>query len=327
MGGGAELLGMGHYGYVMTCKRRASNEKVVLKLQGVRWLDSAVREWAHSEEVGNHLHIAQLTEVFMHGDSDHAVQDRIIAGCEASSGPLAGQRPKWFPNACLCLVSEYMDRGSVSSLIEKQLLTLEGVCAVTRQVASALVFMHQKQRNHNDVRPATILLKCAPHGNVLHVKLSDVGAAEHSVDHSLDKALLACAIWCMVVGRVPSRCPTKDERLEVMAEFMKSPLLGRKATGRGTALIETVCGLWDNQLDMPLIVCNSEFEGCEVREPEEDEMKRQLAACADFEVTKRAGASLERFKPDQTTLLVKAETGDPVGTCNEGSIPVVDSRD
>merc|ERR1711865_449393 len=49
---------------------------------------------------------------------------------------------------------------------------LEGACAVTRQVASGLAFMHEKNRNHNDIRPENILLKRAPEGGHLQVKLA-----------------------------------------------------------------------------------------------------------------------------------------------------------
>jgi hypothetical protein len=319
----AELLGVGHYGYVMTCRAKASNDKVVLKLQGVQWVDAAVREWAHTEEVGRHKHIVEMMDLFMHGDSDRMIEDHITKLPRP-----AGQCPKWFPNAYICMVSEYMDRGSVSSLMEKQLLTLEGVCAVTRQVASALVFMHQKQRNHNNIKPDNILLKSDFRDDILHVKLSDAGAIEHSVDHSRDRELFAYAIWCMVVGRDASRCPSKQDRMAAMGEFMKSPLLGRRATARGTALIETVVGLWDEQLDIPLVACNAEYEGCEVREPESEEMKRQLAACADFEVTKRASDALERFqRPGHRAPSLNVDMDNVMGGFEEGSIPVVDSRD
>jgi len=287
----AQLLGMGHYGYVMTCKTKGSHSKVVLKLQDIRWVDVAVREWAHGEELGKHPHIVDLKELLMHSDSDHSIQDRIAAFNGAS-----GVRTKWYPNAYVCLVSEYMDCGSVCSLMEKQLLTLEGVCAVTRQVASALVFMHQRQRSHNDVRVDGIMLKRAAHGGILQVKLADAGWAEQTTDHYRDRELLAYAIWCMVVGREFTQCPARDARLEAMAEFQKAPLLGRRATARGSALIESVIGLWEDQLDIPLVCCNAEFQGCEVREPEAPENKVHLTTSANIEVTKRASVQLERFQ-------------------------------
>jgi len=67
----AELLGVGHYGYVMTCRAKASNDKVVLKLQGVQWVDAAVREWAHTEEVGRHKHIVEMMDLSWRSSCSH----------------------------------------------------------------------------------------------------------------------------------------------------------------------------------------------------------------------------------------------------------------
>lgn len=308
---GAELLGMGQYGYVMTCKSKGSNEKVVLKLQGTRWLDVAVKEWNHCQKVGKHPNIVEMKEPLMHRDSDRAIQGRILAGFDQAkevltiagysdaSGVLAGKIPTWFPDAYLCMVTEFMDCGPVSSFMDKQLLTLEGACAVTRQVASALSFMHEQKRSHNNIRPETILLKRSPHGNVLQVKLADLGSAEHAVEHIRDRDFLAYTIWCMVVGKTFSSCPPKETRPEALAEFQKASLLGRRATARGTSLIEAVVGLWNERfkkLDMSQIATMPELEGCEVREPEALEMRRHLTVCANSEVTEHARASLERFQ-------------------------------
>jgi len=308
---GAELLGMGQYGYVMTCKSKGSNEKVVLKLQGTRWLDVAVKEWNYCQKVGKHPNIVEMKEPLMHRDSDRAIQDRILAGFDQAkevltiagysdaSGVLAGKIPTWFPDAYLCIVTEFMDCGPVSSFMDKQLLTLEGACAVTRQVASALSFMHEQKRSHNNIRPETILLKRSPHGDVLQVKLADLGAAEHAAEHIRDRDFLAYTIWCMVVGKTFSSCPPKETRPEALAEFQKASLLGRRATARGTALIEAVVGLWNERfkkLDMSQIASMPELEGCEVREPEAVEMRRHLTVSANSEVTRHARASLERFQ-------------------------------
>lgn len=330
----AELLGTGHYGYILTCSSRGSKNKVVLKLQDIRWVDVAVREWAQGEEVGKHPHIAELKELFVHSDSDHAIQTRIVASFKDASAGIACNQPTSYPNAYICLVSEYMDCGSVSSFMEKQLLTLEGVCAVTRQVASALVFMHQREQNHNDLKPENVMLKRAAHGNTLIVKLADVGFAEHSADHTRDQELLAYNIWCMVAGRDFSRCPPKNARHVAMAEFQKASLLGRSATTRSSALIETVIGLWNEKLDIPVVACNAEFGACEVRGPLMEDMKKKLTACANFEVTKRASVLLERFQccghkaplanADLSTIDSRTE---PLAALEEGLIPVLDSRD
>mmetsp|Transcript_4711 Transcript_4711/g.7686 ORF Transcript_4711/g.7686 Transcript_4711/m.7686 type:complete len:855 (-) Transcript_4711:26-2590(-) len=289
-----DLIGMGHYGYVMTCFHKEAKETVVLKLQSVRWLHVAVREWSHASAIGKHPNIVEAKEALVHSDVDHSIQTRLAAGFD--SGALSGKRPKWLPTAYLCMVQEYMDRGTIGSLIERHLLTLEGICAVTRQVASALAFLHQKKRTHNDVKPENILLKRAPDGNHLLVKLADMGMAEHSVARTRDHDLFAYTIWCMVLGREFSRCPEKDARPDAMGELQRAAVLGRKATTRSTVLIEAVDGLWNDRLDTAQIACRPELEGCEVREPDCDVMKKRLKDCAHEDVKSRANEALRRFR-------------------------------
>jgi serine/threonine protein kinase len=236
----------------------------------------------------------EAKEAFVHSDVDQSIQARLAAGFD--SGTLTGKRPKWLPNSYLCMVQEYMDRGTVNSLIERHLLTLEGICAVTRQVASALAFLHQKKRTHNDVKPENILLKRAPDGNYLIVKLADMGMADHSVDRTRDRDLFAYSIWCMVLGRSFSRCPEKNARPDAIGEFQRAAVLGRKATARSTVLIEAVDGLWNSGLDTSQIACRSELQGCEVREPDCDMMKKRLKDCAHEQVVSRANDALLRFK-------------------------------
>merc|ERR1719171_2259435 len=71
----------------------------------------------------------------------------------------------------------------MEDLTRQQALTLEGLGAVARQVASALAFVHKKKRVHNDVKPANILLHDAggrggSGGRALLAKLADFGLAD-----------------------------------------------------------------------------------------------------------------------------------------------------
>jgi len=324
---GAELLGMGHYGYTMACKSKSSDAKVVLKFQNVRRVDVAVREWAHGKQVGNHPNIVELQELCMHSDSDQAIQNHIIDSFTSANGTERCQ-PQWFPNAYICMISEYMDSGAVSTFMEKRLFTLEGGCAVMRQIASALTFMHDKGRNHNAVRPENMLITRAPQGGFLNVKLADVGSAEQSEDHIHDRELLAYTMWCIVVGTDFTHCPPKEARSRAMMELQKSPLLGRRATERGRALIEAVAGLWNERMAMLQVACKAEFEDCEVREPEAAEIRSQLAVCANMEVMGRARASWEKFRHTGHTAELDSLDADQMAALDEeGSITVRDSRD
>ena len=50
----------------------------------------------------------------------------------------------------------YMDRGTVQDLMDQDVLPLESIGAVTRQISAALAFMHKKKRTHNDIKPEII---------------------------------------------------------------------------------------------------------------------------------------------------------------------------
>lgn len=326
----SELLGTGKFGYVMACTSRSTNEKVILKLQGVRWLDEAVMEWMHGKEVGNHPNIVEQREFLLHSDSDQAIQDRITSRFSGAGFALSGQRPRQMADTYVCAVTEYMDRGSVASWMEKELWTLEGVCAVTCQVASALAFMHQKHRSHLDVRPSTILLRTTPERNVLGVKLADVGSAAPFENASQDSELLAYTCWSMVLGRPFSQCPQREERSDAMEEFQKAKMLGSTATARSTALIEVVSGLWSEQPNLTFVAERPELLDCHVKDPEDSEMRRHLLACAKSEVTQRANQSLKRFhhvsfQSDKSGRVRRRSSS--LTSVEEGAVPVHDTRD
>jgi len=294
----------------------------------------AVREWGRSKELGSHPHIVELKQLFVHTDHDQAIQGCITASFRNTNGAQECQ-PEWFPSAYLCMTSEYMDSGSVSSLMDQKLLTLEGVCAVARQVASALAFMHDAGCNHNEVRPENILLKRSHQAGVLHVKLADLGDVERSANHIRDREELAYTVWCMTVGKAFSFCPSRKARPALMGEFQKALLLGQRATEKGRALIETVVGLWNDRLDMVQVACKAEFVDCEVREPEVAETRSQLAACANLEVADRARATWERLQCARYKLPlgsakleeIDADQMAALAALDEGSITVRDSRD
>jgi hypothetical protein len=293
----ARLLGIGGYGLVMTCKTKASNEKVVLKFQTVNSASPYVKEWQCQEQIGRHPNIVELQEIFKYQDSDQIIRTGI-ASFEGDSGMRdvrAGPRFEWIAAPYVCLVSEFMDCGAISSFVDQRLITLEAVCAVSRQVACALGHIHQQKFIHGDVKPGNILLKRTSNSDILQVKLADTGLMEVSANHARDQQLLAAAIWFMVVGRY---LPCSPMKRQAMTEFQKAPLLGRRATARGTALIDTVFGLWDAELNMTAVASAAGFASCEVRDQQAPEIRRQLAAAANLEVTKRADDAFKRFQSD-----------------------------
>jgi len=262
----AEVLGQGNYGFVLLCKKKQTGQNVVLKLQSMRWAAVVVREWNHGLELGSHPQIVSYDELLMHRDSNKKIEDLLTMGF--SSGTLTGKRPKNFPEVYLAMVLEYMDRGTVQHLMDKSLLTLDGVAAITRQVASALAFIHLERRTHNDIKPENLLLRSMPRaqGNKLVVKLADMGLAERSTDRTHDNELFAYTVWCMALGKTYSRCPREAaERDEAVAELVACAPSSSTPAQVQAALPKIVGGLWRDQLLCTEIAAMPALQGCEVR--------------------------------------------------------------
>merc|ERR1719335_1455418 len=111
--GSAEILGMGNYGFVLTCNSVKTGQCAVVKLQSQRWVTVAVREWAHGSELGVHPNIVEYVEAVMHRDNDKEIEQFLDNGFK--SGALKGKRPKLFPDCYFCLALEYMNRGTVQN--------------------------------------------------------------------------------------------------------------------------------------------------------------------------------------------------------------------
>mmetsp|Transcript_12874 Transcript_12874/g.29204 ORF Transcript_12874/g.29204 Transcript_12874/m.29204 type:complete len:933 (-) Transcript_12874:63-2861(-) len=257
----AELLGRGHYGYVMRCTQRGTGDQVVAKVLSERWARVVVGEWAHGSDSLEHPNIVRHIAVFMHRDSEGDMRKRLKAAFDA--GTLPGKCPVKFPESYFCLILEFMDRGSAKQLVDKGSLRLEGLAAITRQVASALAFMHKRKRTHNDVKPENILLKHSPEDGCLTVKLADLGLAEHSTDRTRDHDLLAYSIWCMALGRSFGQCPG-GERRDAALEELRSLSTERHDSGLAAVLAKLVHGLWRSTMGMAEVAATKELQGLEV---------------------------------------------------------------
>mmetsp|Transcript_128802 Transcript_128802/g.358605 ORF Transcript_128802/g.358605 Transcript_128802/m.358605 type:complete len:663 (+) Transcript_128802:72-2060(+) len=263
--GSAEILSMGSYGYLFLCQDRESTERVSLKVQSQRWLDVAVKEWAHGTDVGPHPHVAAYKQIVINRDVD-----REILRCLESSfaaGTLQGRRPSLYPESYVCVVLEYMDHGTLQDLMDTHRMTPECVAAVLHQVAKALAFMHSRQRAHNDIRPENILLRQSPVSNGLAVKLADCGLAAHSVERRCDCDLLGYTAWCAALDRPFQRCPGRGEQAGALADLAAAaPVLhGLQLWGQ---LTEAIRGLWQGELTMADVEGMEALCGHEVRVPQ-----------------------------------------------------------
>jgi len=278
------MVGMGNYGYIMTCKSKEKDEACVLKLQSTRWSALVVKEWAHGSEVGMHPNIVQYIDAFMHFDGNKSVSKRLQSGFK--TGSFKGKLPNVLPDWYLCLAIEYMDRGTVEDLAEKQLLSVSAIGAIARQLASALAFMHQKKRTHNDIKPANILLRLAPGGAHLQAKLADFGLADHSSDTKRDYDLFAYLVYCMGLRKDFTKVPAESfrdggsERAVAAIEFRDSQPTPTPASGASDAadhveldqalwpvLTDVVAEIWSKKMFMQEVRDMEEFQNLEVLVP------------------------------------------------------------
>eukprot|EP00933_Yihiella_yeosuensis_P031753 TRINITY_DN25366_c0_g1_i1.p1 TRINITY_DN25366_c0_g1~~TRINITY_DN25366_c0_g1_i1.p1 ORF type:complete len:682 (+),score=121.53 TRINITY_DN25366_c0_g1_i1:56-2101(+) len=290
-----EMLGAGHFGYVFTCRQNQGvtwirDEKkqkgnlrskaakveelvsdeppsgtVVVKVQGLRSADTVVREWHHGSETGSHEHLVQHLHVMMHLDRDSGISHFLEESFR--SGILKGRQPREFPKQYLIIIEEYMDGGTVQHLMDKCLLRIEGVAAVTRQVADALAFLHSGGRTHNDIKPENVLLKIdSKKGSKVKLvaKLADMGCAVYSKERSRDFDLFGYTIWCMALGIPFKKCPTgADDRSSAVSKLRKGASWGNW-TELLRKLPEAVDELWTGKACLQELRCASWLEGHEL---------------------------------------------------------------
>lgn len=255
-----EILGMGNYGFVVLSNDK-EGKRLVVKLQSQRWVAVAVQEWAHGSVLGAHKNIVTYVSATMHRDDKKEVSTILQKGFQ--DGSLTGKKPKVFPDVYFCLALEYMNRGTVQNFMDKGLLAVEGVAAVTRQAASALAFIHQKKQTHNDIKPENILLADVPGHDHLIVKLADLGLAEHSVQRKRDCDLFAYTVWCMGLnerfGKVLCSNPEASERDAAVARFQKhiGPMWSE--------LVKVVSGHWQGKMEPGEVKDLPKLQSCEVR--------------------------------------------------------------
>lgn len=310
-----KVLGMGKYGYVMACKTKKSGDRVVLKLQSERWVGCALTEWSHGREVGVHPNIVEHIEVLLHRDEGGQIRRKLEDAF--NEGILRGKRPKLLPTRFICLAVEFMDRGTVQNFIDKQLLTVTCIAAMTQQIACGLAFMHKKKRTHNDVKPENILLCAAPQGDHLIAKLADLGLADHSMDQRRDRDLFAYTVWCTALTRKFERCPqTREDRQVACTQFAKLSRTDLPEQQLLRSLHTILEGLWLRD-DVPIeqakdILPNRKLK---IQVPDDHRHVAELESSAELELHLRAARKHEtlgrRARVLTTTAMeLDGESGD-----------------
>jgi len=215
----AELLGNGNYGFVFKSRRVAGGQPVVVKLLSVRWAHVAAKEWQQAQITGDHPGIVRYEDAILHADDDKCITNLLKLAQEQGRLQRRSKGTK-FPDKFLCLVEEFMNRGTVQDWMDKEILLPGGLLVVMQCVASALAFMHQRGVTHNDIKPENIFLHQVnekdPHGQVT-VKLGDLGLAEISKERAVDFQQYGMTVLCMVTGE---KFGTRKFQLELISDFV-----------------------------------------------------------------------------------------------------------
>lgn len=283
----AEVLGMGNYGYIITCKSKVSGDRVVVKLQSARWAAVAAKEWAHGSQVCVHDHIVSYLGAFMHKDANLEIQSHLRKGFD--TGILTKRRPKSFPSCYFCLALEFMDRGTVQNLLDKHPLPPESVGAISQQVASALAFMHKQKRTHNDIKPENILLRHDPKGGCLIAKLADLGLADHSTERARDHDLFAYTVLCMGLREQFEKCPATTEARESAAlRFRKAAPVQKPLQQIWEVLGKVISDAWRGELEMIEVESAPDLKSLRIRLPDSNMEANDLESEAKNDLRKRS---------------------------------------
>lgn len=282
----AEVLGMGNYGFIITCRSKKSGDRVVVKLQSGRWAGVAVKEWAHGSQLSGHSHIVSYIEAIMHRDALMEIEGLLKAGFD--KGILTRRRPKFFPDCYFCLAIEYMNRGTVQNFMDRHALPPESVGAITRQVASALAFMHKRKRTHNDIKPENILLREDPYGDCLVAKLADLGLADHSSERARDQELFGYTVWCMGLRERFERCPTSQgEREASVKQFRQAAPAQKPGREIWEVLAKVIAEMWQGSGEMVEVESSERLQDLKITLPTSREEAVDLEASAKLDLQRR----------------------------------------
>jgi len=262
----SEFIGVGSYGYVMAARQRLTGRKVVLKLQTEQWASVAVREWALGAKAGTHEHIVEYLDAIMHSDSNGHIREKLQRAYDSHA--ITGKAPAKFPDCYFCLALEFMDRGTAQSLIDKDLIGVVDIAAITRQVGLALAYMHKLKQTHNDIKPENILLCQDRRGKNLVAKLADLGLACHSLDRARDCDLFGYTVWCMGLKEKFKTVPSSSERRQELGKFRAREPRARRDRAVWQVLAGVIDDMWSGCTEMHEIAEMPGLKGYEVHVPD-----------------------------------------------------------
>jgi len=237
------LVGCGHYGFIFRSEMIKDGREVAVKMLGTRWKDVAVTEWAQAAKVSSHDNILDYFDVLIFPDTHRRIEH--LLRCAQKSQELGPQQNRTsFPTKYFVLLEEFMNRGTIEDWVEQGHLLPGGMLKTTRLVASALAHMHECGVAHNDVKPANILLsQDAKSGDLVSVKLADLGLAFDSDDFGKDSDMFGKTVFCMATGELFTSRMFKPELIEELVKVVSAATDGIKGSPGNPLLLEACAKL------------------------------------------------------------------------------------
>jgi serine/threonine protein kinase len=198
--------------------------------------------------VGDHPNIMSLAldDVFLHADEGGAIAKSLLSGLE--DGRFHARSRTSLPTHFVCLIQDYMNRGTVQTWMDEDRLSPEGMLAVMQQVASALAHIHKSGLSHNDIKPQNLLLTKLDKGDdgaEVIVKVGDLGIASRSSNHSKDLSQFGMTVFCMATG---TKFGSQKFRPDLVDDFVNT-------------LKELTGGLKDSVASLPCAAAAAEGTG------------------------------------------------------------------
>jgi serine/threonine protein kinase len=111
-----------------------------------------------------------------------------------------------WPNGCPFLVTEYMELGSLTSVLKKRIINWDQKFIFAYEIASGMALVHSLGRIHRDLKSGNVLVT-AGQGGVLHAKVADFGTAgfagsarSHTAITDIDRTLMMTSTMTTMLG-------------------------------------------------------------------------------------------------------------------------------
>jgi serine/threonine protein kinase len=106
------------------------------------------------------IYAIKMFNIYDHGQASQLYNEILLLTsfqCDA----LISLKGAFHDQGCIGVILEYMDRGSLEFLMDKDIqIEEEGMAAITFQIIWGLGYLHYEKQLHRDIKPGNILMVC-----------------------------------------------------------------------------------------------------------------------------------------------------------------------